>query len=129
MKFERAEERVKVLTSERQKVIVTYVGDLPVDVGRFRLLCKKYFNHLRVTQLKSHCIRDKSPVKLVVHYNPNERQTINIQALLDDCAARESQDTTYLFRSMDTFNKGHFHSHKLLIPWQIVKKGAHSLFS
>lgn len=45
-----------------------------------------------------------------------------MQSLLDECAEREAQDTTYLFRSLDTFNKGHFHSHKLLIPWQIKSK-------
>ena len=73
-----------------------------------------------MTQLKSHCIRDKSPAKVVVAYTPKEPHVIDIQALLDKGAAIESQDATYLFRSLDTFNKGHFHTHKLLLPWKIV---------
>mgnify|MGYP007080208319 CR=1 FL=1 len=43
--------------------------------------------------------------------------------MLDKGSAIEAQDTTYLFKSMDTFNKGHFHTYKLLIPWQIVSTG------
>jgi len=100
-----------------------HVGDMPVDVGRLRVQCQKYFNCLRVAQLKNHCIRDKSPVKLVVPYNPGASNTIDIQAMLDKGSAIEAQDTTYLFKSMDTFNKGHFHTYKLLIPWQIVSTG------
>lgn len=99
---------------------MVHVGDQPVDLRRFHVQCQKYFNKLREAQIKSHCVRDKSPVKLVIDYNPNERNSIDIQKILDKGAAVESQDVTYLFRALDTFNKGHFHTHKLLLPWKIV---------
>ena len=109
--------------SDGQARTLVHVGDMPVDVERFRIQFHKFFNHLRVAQLKSHCIRDKSPVKMTVQYSSKAAQSINIQALLDECAERDTQDTTYLFRNLDVFNKGHFHSHRLLIPWKISSKG------
>ena len=119
-KLAAAEDREKAQASRDQNVTLVHVGDMPVDLRRLHVQCQKYFNTLRLAQLKSHCVRDKSPVKVVVEYNANERNTINIQKLLDKGAAVESQDVTYLFRALDTFNKGHFHTHKLLLPWKIV---------
>lgn len=122
-KIRQAEEREKLQVSRDESITLVHVGDMTVDLGRLRTQCQKYFNRLRITQLKSHCIRDKSPAKVVVAYNPKERHAIDVQALLDKGAAIEAQDATYLFRSLDTFNKGHFHTHKLLIPWNIAATG------
>ena len=116
-----AEEREKAHASKQEDVVLVHVGDMPVDLRRFRVQCQKYFNTLRVVQLKSHCVRDKSPAKFMVSYK--DRTTIDVQSLLDKGAAIESQDATYMFRPLDTFNKGHFHSHKLLIPWSVTSGG------
>lgn len=117
-----AEEREKAQLSREQDVTVVHVGDMPVDLRRLQVQCQKYFNRLRLTQLKSHCVKDKSPVKITVEYSRDQRNSIDIQKLLDTGAAVESQDVTYLFRALDTFNKGHFHTHKLLLPWMIFTK-------
>lgn len=115
-----ADDREKTQASHKQNASIIHVGDMRVNLARFRVQCQKYFSKLRVTQLKSHCIRDKSSVNIVVEYDRKERNCIDIQKLLDKGAAMESQDATYLFRALDTFNKGHFHTHKLLLPWKIV---------
>ncbi|CAB9509835.1 expressed unknown protein [Seminavis robusta] len=119
-KLKGAEEREQAQASRDENACVVNVGDMSVDLRRFQVQCQKYFSTLRVVQLKSHCIRDKSPAKFTVPCNPKNRAVIDIQALLDKGAAIESQDATYMFRSLDTFNKGHFHTHKLLLPWKIV---------
>ena len=98
-----AEEREKRQASRDESITLVHVGDMTVDLSRLRVQCQKYFNCLRTTQLKSHCIRDKSPAKVVVTHNPKDRHVIDMQALLDKGAAIESQDATYLFRSLDTF--------------------------
>ena len=126
-KIRLAQEREKLQASRDESVTLVYVGEQQVDVGRLRIQCQKYFNRLRVAQLKSHCVRDKSPANVVVAYNPKERYAIDIQSLLDKGAAIEAQDTTYLFKSLDTFNKGHFHTHKLLIPWKIASLDGSSI--
>lgn len=126
-KIRLSEEREKAQTSRDESVTLAYVGDMPVDVGRLRIQCQKYFRHLRIAQMKSHCVKDKSPASFSVTHNPKARQTIDFQALLDKGAAIESQDTTYMFRPLDTFNKGHFHTHKLLIPWKISSSDGKSI--
>lgn len=59
---------------------------------------------------------------MVLEYDAQDKEPIDIQKLLDKGAAVKSQDATYLFRELDTFNKGHFHTHKLLLPWKLVTK-------
>ena len=126
-KLKAAEEREKAQAIDQEKVSLVHVGDLPVDLRRFRVQCQKYFYTLRVVQLKNHCIKDKSPASFVVSYKDDS--SIDIQVLLDKGAAIESQDETYLCRSLDTYNKGHFHSHKLLLPWTIKARGKRLLSS
>lgn len=127
-KIRLAEEREKRQANRDESITLVHVGDMTVDLSRLRIQCQKYFSLLRIAQLKSHCVRDKSPANVVVAHSPKERHTIDIQALLDKGAAIEAQDATYLFRSLDTFNKGHFHTHKLLIPWKITSTGKPLLF-
>ena len=126
-KIRLVEEREKAQASRDESVTLVHIGEMPVDVSRLRIKCQKYFSRLRITQLKSHCVQDKSPAKIVVSYQAKDKQAIDIKSLLDKSAAIEAQDTTYLFKSLDTFNKGHFHTHKLLIPWKITSTGKSSL--